>query len=266
MPSRWDLNGDGIVADNDTMTYNAAFPGRDITSNGRMGCPSGTCTGYELLNNLNFDENSDNEITSADATYWNSGAGWAPIGSSATKYTGTFHGNDYTISNLFINRSADDIGLFGFAEGGTIRNLSLVNANVTGSAETAVLVGEGNNLQLMHIRVTGQVSGFARSGGLVGRLAHGSSTITACRSEVDVTGPNLSIGGLVGWSSGTITASYATGAVSGNTYVGGLVGFHGNTGNPKAVHTRQLCHRRSQRQLCHRWPGRWQLLFEHDNR
>ena len=164
------------------------------------------------------------------------GAGWAPIGSSATKYTGTFHGNDYTISNLFIDRSAaSKTGLFGYAEGNTIRNLSLVNANVTGNAETAVLVGEGNNLQLMHIRVTGRVSGFARSAGLVGRLAHGNSTITACRSEVDVTGSNISIGGLVGWSSGTIIASYATGAVSGYFYVGGLVGFHGNTGNPKAV-------------------------------
>ena len=233
---RWDLNGDGVVADNDTTNYNAAFPGRDTTSNGRMGCPSGTCTGYELMSNLNFDENSDNEITATDATYWNSGAGWVPIGNSATKYTGTFHGNDYTISNLFIDRSAaSKTGLFGYAEGGTIRNLSLVNANVTGYAETAVLVGEGNNLQLMHIRVTGQVSGFARSAGLVGRLAHGNSTITACRSEVDVTGPNISIGGLVGWSSGTITASYATGTVSGDGYVGGLVGFHGNTGNPKAV-------------------------------
>ena len=232
---RWDLNGNGFIdasaTTSDTTAYNAAFSNRPPG----MGCET-TCIGYELLNNLDFDENSDNEITSADATYWNSGAGWAPIGSSATKYTGTFHGNDYTISNLFIDRSAaSKTGLFGYAEGNTIRNLSLVNANVTGNAETAVLVGEGNNLQLMHIRVTGQVSGFARSGGLVGRLAHGNSTITACRSEVDVTGSNLSTGGLVGWSDGTIIASYATGAVSGNAYVGGLVGFHGNTGNPKAV-------------------------------
>ena len=232
---RWDLNGNGFIdasaSTSDTTAYNAAFSNRPPG----MGCET-TCIGYELTANLNFDENNDNEITSADATYWNSGAGWAPIGSSATKYTGTFHGNDNTISNLFINRTAaSKTGLFGYAEGNTIRNLSLVDANVTGYAETAVLVGEGNNLQLMHIRVTGRVSGFARSAGLVGRLAHGNSTITACRSEVDVTGSNLSIGGLVGWSSGTIIASYATGAVSGNTYVGGLVGFHGNTANPKAV-------------------------------
>ena len=264
---RWDLNGDGVVADNDTMNYNAAFPNRVTTSSGRMGCPSGTCTGYELLNNLDFDENSDNEITATDATYWNSGAGWVPIGSSATKYTGTFHGNDNTISNLFIDRSAaSKTGLFGYAEGGTIRNLSLVNANVTGNAETAVLVGEGNNLQLMHIRVTGRVSGFARSAGLVGRLAHGNSTITACRSEVDVTGSNISFGGLVGWSDGTITAKLCY-RCSQRRWLrrrpGGLQRQHRQ---PKGRHTRQLCHRRSQRQLWHRWPGRCQLLFQHDNR
>ena len=58
----------------------AAFPSRDTNSATRMGCPSGTCSGYELMNNLDFDENDDDQITSADATYWNSGAGWTPIG------------------------------------------------------------------------------------------------------------------------------------------------------------------------------------------
>ena len=230
---RWDLNADGAIdtsaTTSDTTAYNAAFPNRPPG----MGCET-TCTGYELTANLNFDENDDGAITSADATYWNIGEGWVPIGSNTTKYTGTFHGNDYTISTLFIDRSATSyIGLFGYAEGGTIRNLSLVNADVTGSAYTAVLVGQGNRLHLMHIRVTGQVSGLSDGGGLVGNLTHGSSTITACGAEVDVTGRgsrpyvDVRFGGLVGGNSGTITASYATGAVSNdNVYVGGLVGIH----------------------------------------
>ena len=75
----------------------------------------------------------------------------------------------------------------------------------------------------------------------MGRLAHGNSTITACRSEVAVTGRgntddvNLSFGGLVGWNSGAITASYGTGAVNGHVFVGGLVGYHGNNSAPRAV-------------------------------
>ena len=74
---RWDLNGDGAIdtsaTTSDTTAYNTAFSNRDIGS-ARMGCPSGTCTGYELLNNLNFDQNNDGAITQADTTYWNSGA------------------------------------------------------------------------------------------------------------------------------------------------------------------------------------------------
>ena len=45
---RYDLNGDGAVANSDTMSYNDAFP---YAASG-MGCLStGGCTGYELLNN-----------------------------------------------------------------------------------------------------------------------------------------------------------------------------------------------------------------------
>ena len=75
---RWDLNGDGVVADSDTMNYNAAFPGRDTTSSGRMGCPSGTCTGYELFASLDFDSDGDGDVDASDhsGAYWDGGAGW----------------------------------------------------------------------------------------------------------------------------------------------------------------------------------------------
>ena len=76
---RYDLDGNGVVAATDMTAYNAAFPN---PASG-MGCAA-TCTGYELMNNLNFDENSDGQITVADAAYWNGGAGWTPIGVAAT--------------------------------------------------------------------------------------------------------------------------------------------------------------------------------------
>ena len=110
-----------------------------------MGCAA-TCTGYELLNNLDFDENNDGSITSADASYWNSGNGWSPIGTNANKYTGNFKGNGYTINNLFISRSnISQVGLFG-AITGRVETLGVINANVTGQAYTGILIGrnEGN--------------------------------------------------------------------------------------------------------------------------
>ena len=109
---RFDLNADGAIDSSatsaDTTAYNAAFPNRNNVpqSNDWMGCPSGTCTGYELRNDLDFDENADREITSADTTYWNNGFGWIPIGlynSSNPRYTGDFNGNGHTIDHLFID-------------------------------------------------------------------------------------------------------------------------------------------------------------------
>ena len=193
---RWDLNGDGVVADNDTMTYNAAFPGRVTTSSGRMGCPSGTCTGYELLNNLDFDENGDGEITSADATYWDSGFGWLPIGTNAARYTGDFKGNGYTIDNLTINRPAVvEVGLFGNADTASrIESVGVTNASVAG--------GE-------------------YAGALVGALR---GTVVACYSTGNVSVTTRTAGGLVGWTPNAITSSYSTASVSGPEHVGGLLG------------------------------------------
>ncbi len=198
---RWDLNGDGVVADSDTMNYNAAFPNHDTTSSGRMGCPSGTCTGYELLNNLDFDQNGDGAITSADATYWNSGAGWAPIGSDAnasTRYSGNFKGNGYTINNLFISRNTNYQALFGSTTS-RIETLGITNANVTGGDFGGILTSANRG------------------------------EIVACYTTGSMTGTNI-VGGLVGWSEGTISTSYSTAYVNGTQRVGGLLGLKAAAG------------------------------------
>ncbi len=44
-----------------------------------------------------------NDIDASAISNWNSGAGFTPIGNSSTPFTGTFNGNNYTISDLFIN-------------------------------------------------------------------------------------------------------------------------------------------------------------------
>ena len=60
----------------------------------------------------------------------------------------------------------------------------------------------------------------------VGRLAGESAgSITASYATGTVTG-SFHVGGLVGQNNGSITASYATGTVIGDDYVGGLVGFN----------------------------------------
>ena len=108
-----------------------------------MGCDSG-CVGYELLNDLDFDENRDGAMSPrGDPTYWNDGKGWLSIGnnpdySTFTKwYGGIFEGNGNTISNLYINRHIDHnydntwvyVGLFG--TGGRFRNVGLENPYIS---------------------------------------------------------------------------------------------------------------------------------------
>ena len=93
---RWDLDGDGSVSSSDKSKYDAAFP----NAVAGMGClrdhdddtatpKVAGCIGYELTRDLDFDENNDGIITSADDDYWNGGKGWAPIGDGTNPFTAT---------------------------------------------------------------------------------------------------------------------------------------------------------------------------------
>lgn len=172
---------------------------------------------YKLNANLNL-----------DVAPYNSGAGWEPIGTLESPFTGSFDGGGHTISNLFFNSISDsNIGLFGCTgETAKIRNLGLVDVNITGYSEIGGLVGR-NYGQITNSYVTGDVTGRDEVGGLVGRN-YGNITESYTVGRVESL---WNAGGLVGLNSGgNISKSYATGSVTGietginYTYVGGLVG------------------------------------------
>ncbi|MDZ4121124.1 MAG: hypothetical protein U1C33_01790, partial [Candidatus Cloacimonadaceae bacterium] len=138
-----------------------------------------------------------------DTTYWKqlweSSKGWLPIGNSSTSFfSGIFNGrngaNQYTISNLYINRGAapcandvypsdgeDSIGLFGYVAPGSaadvqITNVVLAGVDVTGRRATGSLIGRILNpsnatrtVLVSNCSVNdGTVKGFGATGGLVG--------------------------------------------------------------------------------------------------
>ena len=235
---RHDLTG---VGNSSNAAYIAAFPLRFTAAGGRMGCPSAGCTGYELTANLDFDENGDGQITAADSTYWNGGAGWAPIGSDSSesaRYQGDFKGNGHTINNLFISTGGDDVGLFGSTHNTSlIETLGVTNANVRGDEYVAILVGSlYGDIRACYVTgaVTGTGDGMGSNRGQVGALVGyagvnaRAATVHSSYSHASVTGI-VSVGGLVGYGWHiTMTNSYSTGRVTrsqGSSAIGGLLGW-----------------------------------------
>lgn len=169
-------------------------------------------------------------IDASGTSSWNSGAGFVPIGGNPPAiFTGTFDGQGHTISDLYINRpSMTLVGLFGYSYVATIRNIGLLNVNITGQDLTGGLAGMFNNGTITNAYVTGRVRGNGTMN-VVGGLAGGieNSTITSSYATVDVTSSSNYVGGLVGaaYDTSLITNSYATGSVTGATSVGGLVGI-----------------------------------------
>ena len=218
---RWDLDGDGF-ADNpaNAAQYAAAFPG---ASDG-MGCAD-NCAGFELANNLDFDDAASYASGAVNAK-WTSGGGWLPIGIN-NSFNATLEGNDHTIANLFIDydkRTAsnrpDVAGLFGQSYG-DIRRIGLVNMDVLSGSLVGGLVGQ-NGGSINSSYTTGSVSGGYYVGGLVGWNNGGGITSSYATGRVS---GNSNVGGLVGYNEeGKIEGSYATGNVSGDGGVGGLVG------------------------------------------
>ena len=242
--------GQGAGAAGNTSTYNVNAPvnlaagnnfstklGSDgvvknytvLTSLGAAGSASGTD-----LQGMNGNQ-AGNYVLGAniDATatsLWNSGEGFAPVGNSATGFTGTFDGLGHIISNLTINRTwTSNVGLFGNADlHSAIRNVGLVGGSASGDYYVGGLVGFNNGGTVSNSYATGSVTGRTYTGGLVGY--NGNGTVSNSYATGSVTGEGISTGGLVGHNeSGTVSNSYATGSVTGRNYTGGLVGFNGSS-------------------------------------
>ena len=155
---------------------------------------------------------------------WHSGAGFSPIGSATTPFSGSYNGQGSVISGLTINRgSAHNVGMFGYVEGGVVKNLGLTSADITGNDYVGAIAGKtsGSSTVIDMCFTSGSVTGNNFVGGLVGYNLLGA-TIQNSGSRAAVTGEEY-VGGLAGANLETITNCYATGLVSATTGGGGLV-------------------------------------------
>ena len=157
-----------------------------------------------------------------------SGVDFAPIGYAnlltTRSFKGTFDGDSYTISGLKFDKSNDnDVGLFAYlGEGGTIKNVTLTNVNVSGKKEVGALVGKNCGGIIENCTVSGTVKGTESVGGIVGY--NYSGTVRGSTFSGTVNGTDY-VGALVGYNYDTVT--YCTingnnGTISGKQYVGGV--------------------------------------------
>ncbi len=185
--------------------------------------------------------------------YFSLGQGFKPIGHGEVPFLGIYDGDGHTISNLKINRTdVNFVGLFGligmYSE---IRNVGLIDANITGERHVGALAGE-NTGSVINSYAAGTVNGLDNDvGGLIGAnygeitdsyfvgtvAAEGNyiggltgvnsqdAIITDCYAEAAVTSEGeYGTGGLVGVNYSSVMESHAICTVVGNEVVGGLVG------------------------------------------
>ena len=216
------LGKDGVQKDFTVLTR----VGAETSTDGNLFL-QGVSTAANLAGNYVLGSDLDATLTAN----FNGGAGFAPIGTSGTPFTGSFDGFGHTISNLTINRPAlIGVGLFGAASASAvIANVGLLNATIKGSGSTGGLVGV-NAATITNSNVSGSVVGGAGVGGLVGNNT-GRISDSFAAATVTNAGAAIGTGGLVGTNaaSAQILNSYATGAVKGGPSTGGLVGANASS-------------------------------------
>jgi hypothetical protein len=153
------------------------------------------------------------------------------IGSELYPFNGLFNGHGKKISNFtYTSIEQDIVGLFGYVDRATIKDLGLINPDVDAGMGMAIgsLAGHIKSGFVNACYVEGgRVSGNELVGGLAGSDQY--ATLTNCfTGKMSISGIEDYVGGLIGGNVGWITECYSSGCtVSGRAAIGGLVGANG---------------------------------------
>lgn len=133
-------------------------------------------------------------------------------------------------------------GIVGYNSGHKVAITNCINSGaITGTHETAGIIGYSDHSEISNCTNSGAVSGFATVGGIVGKMGGGSivsckntATVKASKArDIDGDG-NLDgayLGGIAGWAGGNVNNCYNSGTVTTETswgnsnIVGGIVGY-----------------------------------------
>lgn len=145
---------------------------------------------------------SGNYVLAADITLTGQ---WTPLGTEASPFTGIFDGGGHSIKGLTVTASSDldNSGLFGYAKGATLKNVSIIGAKVDGDEHIGILLGNAKQVTISGVMTSGIVTGRDHVGGIVGD-ASGSAdngeftSISNCMSTAGVFSRTYQAGGIAG--------------------------------------------------------------------
>ena len=168
------------------------------------------------------------------------GVNWSPIGTESYPFNGHFEGWGHKITGLSIDGSNDYSGLFGYIDGGSVRDLGVEGTTISGGNYVGGICGFFKAGEISSCYSNIAVSGSAYIGGICGES---QGVILNCWHEGNITGSeetDVYVGGLVGLGSGTLQRCYVTnttievpaiGSPTTNSYFGLIAGSweDGNT-------------------------------------
>lgn len=170
------------------------------------------------------------DVTGTDVVVVNNGYyGFSPIGTYESPFVGTFDGNDYTISNVWIFRKDQEgVGIFGYTQNAEIFDLSVIDSDVVGANHTGALAGYmyGGAVDEIYLSDNMVRAYFSYGGGgLVGYALEGAQIQDVDNVGGTVHGSGAVIGGIVGLAEDVSILRASSGAdVDGGYDLGGLVG------------------------------------------
>lgn len=182
-----------------------------------------------LLDSLQYDTEG-NVSNGSDFITWTPIADW--MGNRTTQYSGTFDGNNKTVSGLYFNGDSTCIGLFGSSESdGNIKNVGVVDSYFKGNDHVGGVCGNnaGTITNCYNAGNLTAIESSATVGGICGY--NNGGTVTNCYNTgtVTATGSVASVGGVCGCSIAPISNCYNIGTVtatSSGADISGICGYN----------------------------------------
>lgn len=174
-----------------------------------------------------------------DLSGYSSGSGWTPIGVFASRFSGVFDGNGFSIYNLTVS-GVPSCGLFGYIGAtGILKNINLQSGTITGNGlnvYTAGICGRSDGTITGCVNragITGNNSGTGVSyaAGICALLTASTAIVTDCANfgtiaQNSASASTVRSGGIIGSTAGntTIARNFNAGAVTGTGTIRAVAG------------------------------------------